>query len=88
MHLSKAVVTTFQSSTGEWHAEGGVARLTQPRKAVMLYINGGDLVNARLLINKCPPKEASTQYLKFLIAVLEGREESGAWHVASAFYCH
>ena len=43
------------------------------RKAALCYINSGDYGSAQITIDQCPPEEASTQYLRFLSAVKQGR---------------
>lgn len=53
-------------------------RLLMPfSKAILAYINAGDLERAKEQLQLCPPAEAATQYLSFLIAVNLGRELAG-----------
>lgn len=46
-------------------------------KATLAYINAGELERATEQLQMCPPEDAATQYLSFLVAVNSGREIAG-----------
>ena len=53
------------------------------RKAAMCYVLGGDYDKAGLVIDKCPPDEAATQYLNFLVGLNQGKSADQPLMMAS-----
>lgn len=52
-------------------------------KATLAYINTGELERAKEQLQMCPPEEATTQYLSFLVAINLGREIAGEFWTCS-----
>ena len=45
------------------------------RKAAICYVKLGDFTSAQQAIKQCPPDQAPTQYLAFMLAVYQGESE-------------
>lgn len=56
-------------------------------KAALAYINAGDYGAAARLTEQCPVGEATTQYLRFLVAINSGSVEAAIEAVHHIIEC-